>query len=123
MSKILIVDDEPNLRLLYETEFQLAGYETRTAADAQAGLAILDSWSPDLVILDIRMSGMDGLETLQQILQRERRVRVIFNTAFSSYRDNYLTWAADAYVTKSADVTELLDKVSELLQTELTAKQ
>jgi CheY-like chemotaxis protein len=123
MSKILIVDDEPHLRLLYETELKRAGYETQSAEDAPSGLKILDSWYPDLVILDIRMSGMDGLEALQRILQRERRVPVIFNTAFSSFQDNYLTWAADAYITKSADVTELLDKVEELLQIELVADE
>jgi DNA-binding response OmpR family regulator len=46
----------------------------------------------------------------------------VLNTAFSSYRDNYLTWAADAYVTKSSDVTELLDTVKNLLEERLAAR-
>ena len=48
---------------------------------------------------------------------------MVLNTAFSSYRDNFLTWAADAYVTKSADVTELLDTVRDLLKPEMATGQ
>ncbi|MCB1182741.1 response regulator [bacterium] len=116
MSKVLIVDDEPHLRLLYETELRRAGYETMTAGNAQQGLEFVETMKPDLVILDIRMAGMDGIEALQRILERDRRIPVILNTAFSSYRDNYLTWAADAYITKSADVSELLETVAGLLE-------
>jgi len=116
MSKVLIVDDEPHLRLLYETELRRAGYETMTAGNAQQGLEFVETMKPDLVVMDIRMAGMDGIDALQRILERDHKVPVVLNTAFSSYRDNYLTWAADAYVTKSADVTELIDTVAELLK-------
>ena len=119
MSKVLIVDDEPHLRLLYETELRRAGYETMTASNAQQGLEFVETMKPDLVILDIRMAGMDGIEALQRILERDNTIPVVLNTAFSSYRDNFLTWAADAYVTKSADVTELLDTVRGLLKPEM----
>jgi len=122
VSKVLIVDDEPHLRLLYETELRRAGYETMTASNAQQGLEFVETMSPDLVILDIRMAGMDGIEALQHILERNNSLPVVLNTAFSSYRDNYLTWAADAYVTKSADVTELLDTVHGLLHQGMTAE-
>lgn len=121
MSKILIIDDEPHLRLLYETELRRAGYETMTAGNAAQGLEYVETMKPDLVVLDIRMAGMDGIEALQRILERDNTIPVILNTAFSSYRDNYLTWAADAYVTKSSDVSELLDTVGELLKSRLTA--
>ncbi len=107
MIKILIVDDEPHLRLLYETELRRAGYETMTAGNAAQGLEFVQTMKPDLVILDIRMAGMDGIEALQRIIERDNSIPVILNTAFSSYKDNYLTWSADAYVTKSSDVTEL----------------
>jgi DNA-binding NtrC family response regulator len=116
VSKILIVDDEPHLRLLYETEFRRAGYETMSAGSAAQGLDIIQSMKPDLVVLDIRMAGMDGIEALQHILDRDSSVAVVLNTAYSSYKDNYMTWAADAYVTKSSDVTELLDTVREVLE-------
>ncbi len=123
MSKILIVDDEPHLRLLYETELRRAGYETMTASNAQQGLEFVETMKPDLVVLDIRMAGMDGIEALQRILERDNSIPVVLNTAFSSYRDNYLTWAADAYVTKSADITELVKTVDELLNPEVASGQ
>jgi len=115
VSMVLIVDDEPHLRLLYETELRRAGFETLTASNAAQGLEFVQTMKPDLVVLDIRMAGMDGIEALQRILDRDNSIPVVLNTAFSSYRDNYLTWAADAYVTKSADVTELVETVRNVL--------
>lgn len=123
MSKVLIVDDEPHLRLLYETELRRAGFETMTASNAAQGLEFVETMKPDLVILDIRMAGMDGIEALQRIIERDNSIPVVLNTAFSSYKDNYLTWAADAYVTKSSDVTELLDAVHEVLEARMATGQ
>jgi DNA-binding response OmpR family regulator len=123
MSKVLIVDDEPHLRLLYETELRRAGYETMTASNAMQGLEFVETMKPDLVILDIRMAGMDGIEALQRIIERDNSIPVVLNTAFSSYKDNYLTWAADAYVTKSSDVTELLGAVQEVLEARMATGQ
>ena len=60
MSKVLIVDDEPHLRLLYETELRRSGFETMTASNAIQGLEFVETMKPDLVVLDIRMAGMDG---------------------------------------------------------------
>ena len=80
MNKILIVDDEPHLRLLYETELRRAGYETMTATNAAQGLEFVETMQPDLVILDIRMAGMDGIEAMQRILERDSKVPVILNT-------------------------------------------
>lgn len=113
--KVLIVDDEPHLRLLYETELRRAGYETMTASNALQGLEFVDTMKPDLVVLDIRMAGMDGIEALQRILERDSTIPVVLNTAYSSYRENFMTWSADAYITKSSDVTELLATIKDLL--------
>jgi len=123
MSKVLIVDDEPHLRLLYETELRRAGFETMTASNAAQGLEFVETMKPDLVILDIRMAGMDGIEALQRIIERDNSIPVVLNTAFSSYKDNYLTWAADAYVTKSSDVSELLGAVNEVLEARMATGQ
>lgn len=121
MNRILIVDDEPHLRLLYETELRRAGFETMTASNAAQGLEFVETMKPDLVVLDIRMAGMDGIEALQHIIERDNSLPVVLNTAFSSYRDNYLTWSADAYVTKSSDVTELVETVTRLLKDRMAA--
>jgi len=116
------VDDEPHLRLLYETELRRAGYETMTADSALQGLEYVETMKPDLVVLDIRMAGMDGIEALQRIIERDNTLPVVLNTAFSSYQDNYMTWAADAYVTKSSDVTELLVTVDRILNEKMAAQ-
>ncbi len=122
MNRVLIVDDEPHLRLLYETELRRAGYETMTADSALQGLEYVETMKPDLVVLDIRMAGMDGIEALQRIIERDNTLPVVLNTAFSSYQDNYMTWAADAYVTKSSDVTELLETVDRILNARMAAR-
>lgn len=75
----------------------------------------VDSFKPDLVILDIRMPSIDGLETLNQILGKNNLIPVIINSAYSSYKDNFMSWSADAYIIKSGDLTELKDKVKELI--------
>ena len=121
MSRVLIVDDEPHLRLLYETELRRAGFDTLSAGDAVQGLEIVQTMKPDLVVMDIRMAGMDGIEAMQQILDRDSGIPVVLNTAYTSYKDNYLTWAADAYVVKSADVTELVTTVQEVMDKRVAA--
>ncbi len=111
---VLIVDDEPHLRLLYEIELARAGFATLSAANAEQGIEFVDTMHPDLVVLDIRMPGMDGVEAMQRILDRDNTIPVVLNTAYSSYRENFMTWAADAYVKKSSDVSELVRTVKEL---------
>jgi CheY-like chemotaxis protein len=90
-----------------------------TASNAEQALEYVETMKPDLVVLDIRMAGMDGIEALQRILDMDNTIPVILNTAYSSYKENFLTWSADAYVTKSSDVSELLTKVKELLAAKL----
>ena len=60
-----------------------------------------------LVVLDIRMPGMDGIAALNAILGKNRRVPVILNTAYPQYKENFMTWGAEAYVVKSSGLTEL----------------
>ena len=115
VKKILIVDDEPHLRLLYEIELRRLGYSTLAAENASQCLEFVETMNPDLVILDIRMPGMDGVDTLHHILNRKPEIPVILNTAYSSCCANYLTWAADACLRKSSDLTELTETVKNLL--------
>jgi CheY-like chemotaxis protein len=115
MKTVLIVDDEPYLRLLYETEVRRAGFSTLSAANGTQCLEYLTTMAPDLVILDMRMPGMDGVEVLQRIIAHDNRIPIVINTAFSSYSSNDLTGAADAIVIKSSDLTELIQTVKKLL--------
>ncbi len=113
--KVLIADDEKNIRLLYKTELESEGYEVELAENGMVCLEKIDSFKPDLVILDIRMPGMDGLETLNQILGKNNLIPVIIHSAYSYYKDNFMSWSADAYITKSSSTDKLKAKVKELL--------
>jgi len=115
MKKILVVDDEKNIRNLYEKELQDEGYAVTLAGNGREALEHFNSDRPDLVVLDIRMPGMDGLEALGKLLAEDPKVPVVLNSAYSSYKDNFLSWSADAYVVKSSDLTELKDTIRRLL--------
>ncbi|HUU26754.1 MAG TPA: response regulator [archaeon] len=115
MKRLLIVDDENNLRLLYKTEFEAEGYHVDTAGDAKEALSMFEREHYDLVILDIKMPGMDGIEALGKFLGRDNKLPVIINSAYDSYKDNFMSWAADSYVIKNSDLTELKQKVKESL--------
>jgi len=115
MKKLLIVDDEKHLRLLYQTEFEAEGYQADTAADAMEALTMFEHERYDLIILDIKMPGMDGIEALGKFLGRDNKIPVIINSAYDSYKDNFMSWAADSYVIKSSDLAELKQKVKEAL--------
>jgi DNA-binding NtrC family response regulator len=114
-TKLLVADDEKNLRELYKTELEDEGYEVETAANAVEVLKLLESGEYDVIVLDIKMPGMSGIDLLQKIMARDKRQPVILNTAYPSYRDNFMTWPAEAYVVKSADTTELKQAVKKVL--------
>jgi CheY-like chemotaxis protein len=114
--KILIVEDEEGLRLLYEEELKAEGYDVVSAKNGREAIRQLEEAKPDLIILDIVMPVMDGMETLGRIVGKERKIPIILNTSYSGYRQDFMSWAADAYVTKSSDLTELKNKIRELLE-------
>jgi CheY-like chemotaxis protein len=116
MKKILVVEDEESLRLLYEEELKAEGYDVLTARNGREAIRQLETGKPDLIILDIVMPVMDGMEALGRIVGQERKIPVILNTSYSGYRQDFMSWAADAYVTKSHDLTELKKKIRELLE-------
>ncbi len=115
MTTILIVEDDKNQRLLYEQELKLEGYEVVTASDGKEALEKAQEQLLDLIVMDINMPKMDGIETMGKILDKNKEIPVIINTAYSNYKDNFMSWAADAYVVKSSDLSELKDTVKEIL--------
>jgi two-component system, response regulator, stage 0 sporulation protein F len=114
--KILIVDDEENIRLLYEQELSEEGYQIAMAADGKECLEKVKSENPDLIILDIRMPKMDGLEAIGKIIELTKNIPIVLNTAYSTYKDDFMSWAADAYVVKSYDLDELKSTIKEVLK-------
>lgn len=115
MKTVLVVDDETNLRILYKKELQEEGYQMLAAASGEEALEQLKTNKVDLVVLDIKMEGMDGILTLREILTKDRNIKVILNSAYSTYKSDFSTWSADAYIIKSSDLDELKNKIKELL--------
>ncbi len=116
MATLLIVDDETHQRMLYQEELSEEGYQIILASNGKEALEKVVEATPDLVVLDIRMPVMDGLEALGKIIGKERNIPVIIHSAYSSYKEDFMSWAADDFVVKSADLTELKRKVRELLE-------
>ena len=111
MKTVLVADDEVSIRKLYHRELSREGYNVLFASNASEAIQLSRESHPDLVILDIRMPGMDGIEAMGRILEENNELPIVINTAYSSYKDSFLSWSADAYVTKSSDLTELKDTV------------
>jgi DNA-binding response OmpR family regulator len=101
--RILVVDDEEHIRELYRDELTEEGYEVMLAEDGFAALKALEAFRPDLVTLDVKIR--EGGATIP----------VLLLTAFGEFRQDFNTWASDAYIVKSADTTELVETVRGLL--------
>jgi len=116
MKTVLIVDDEKYLRLLYEQELRDEGYRVLIAENGEQALEKIHHEQIDLAILDIKMEGMTGIETLKEIMDINKDIKVILNSAYSSFKADFSTWSADAYLIKSSNLKELKEKVAELLE-------
>jgi two-component system alkaline phosphatase synthesis response regulator PhoP len=112
MTKILVIDDEPSIINLVSAYLKPEGYEVYTAADGNSGLKAARAFKPDLIILDLMLPGMDGIELLSR-LRRESDVYVIMLTARTEETDKIvgLSVGADDYVTKPFSPRELVARV------------
>lgn len=115
MSKLLIVDDETHIRMLYKKEFEGDGYDVLSAADPDEAMDIMAKEKPDLVILDIELGDENGLTLLNRLRQEYRDCAVILNSAYATYKSDFQSWLADAYIMKSSDLNPLKNKVKFLL--------
>lgn len=115
MEKILWMDDDPSLLYLYQEEFADEGYEVVPARNGREALAAFEKEAPRLVVMDLLMPMIDGIEALIVILSKNRQTPVILNTAYLHYREKFLNWGVAAYVIKSSDLTELKKKIREAL--------
>ncbi len=119
MHKILIVDDEEGIRMLYSMELQDEGYEVITLPDGNGLLEVIEKENPDCVIMDIKMKEFSGLDLLQQVRKRHYNLPVILNSAYSSFKVDLKSVAADYYVVKSSDLTELKEKLRLALESRI----
>ena len=115
MKKILVVDDEESIRFLYKEELEDEGYIVECAKDGEEAIEKVSVFKPDLVSLDIKMPGMDGIEALKRIREKERQLPIVLCSAYGEYKQDLTTWASDAYVVKCADLTAFKSTIRRLL--------
>jgi two-component system alkaline phosphatase synthesis response regulator PhoP len=117
MAKILVIDDEPSIVNLVKAYLKPEGYEVFTAADGISGLKAARAHKPDLIVLDLMLPGMDGIELLSQ-LRRDSNVYVILLTAKTEETDKIvgLSVGADDYVTKPFSPRELVARIRAALR-------
>ena len=118
MAKILCVDDEPALLRIYRDELSEEGHEVILARDGKEALGLLSAENPHVVILDIRMPNMDGLEALVALLGKNHTFPVILHSAYPEYKESFIAAGADAFVLKGSDLAELKRAIREILDRE-----
>ena len=114
--KILIVEDDESQRFLYSEELKEEGYDPILAKNGKEAMQFLRTMKPNLVVLDIVMPVMDGIEALGRMIGRYRDVPIILHTSYPQYKEDFMSWAADAYVNKSSDLTDLKRVIGDLLK-------
>jgi two-component system, response regulator, stage 0 sporulation protein F len=115
MKKILLVDDEEGIQLLYQEEFQDEGYEVISAFTGEEAMEKFRSEPPDLVILDIQMPGMNGIDVLRQMKMVAPQLPIILSTAYHEYKQDLCAWASEEYIVKSPDLQKLKEAVRKYL--------
>ena len=107
MARILLVDDEEYIRLLYSEELGSEGHQVMSTATGHNLLSRIEHLQPDVVVLDIKLVEYNGLELLQTIRNQYHDLPVILCTAYDTYKEDPTSIAADYYVVKSFDLSEL----------------
>ncbi|MEW6220458.1 MAG: response regulator [Thermodesulfobacteriota bacterium] len=105
--KILLVDDEESIHLLYKEELEDEGYEVHSALSGDEALRKYNIVLPDLVVLDINMPGMNGIEVLRRLKEIKPTLPVILSSAYNEYKQDLGSWASDDYLVKSSNLDEL----------------
>ena len=113
---ILVIDDDESLRRLCSRILASRGCEVHTAADGEEAVRKVQIQAYRVVLLDLKMPGMDGIEAMSRMLARDHKLPVILNTAHASYKDDFRAWSADVYVVKSSDLEELKTAIRQVLE-------
>jgi two-component system, OmpR family, response regulator len=117
-ARLLVVDDEPNIAELLSASLRFAGFEVATANDGQGALRAARKFRPDLMVLDVMMPGMDGLEVVRRLSSEGARCPVLFLTARDGTDDKItgLTLGGDDYVTKPFSLEEVIARIRAVLR-------
>ncbi|KQX67037.1 response regulator transcription factor [Angustibacter sp. Root456] len=117
-ARLLVVEDEPNIRELLSTSLRFAGFEVHTAGDGQTALRLAESTRPDLLVLDVMLPDMDGFSVTRRLRDQGRQVPVVFLTARDDTHDKVtgLTVGGDDYVTKPFSLEEVVARIRAVLR-------
>lgn len=125
MKRILVADDEANIRLLFEAVLAEAGHEVVTVATGREAVRKILKDEYDLIILDIKMPDMNGLEVVQKLRALNKPTPVLICSAFKHLEDDYVikTGGVSAYLTKPVNLQEVKTKIGQLLGTDTAKKE
>ncbi|MEU6716610.1 response regulator transcription factor [Nonomuraea purpurea] len=116
-ARLLVVDDEPNIRELFSASLRMAGFEVLTAADGKEALRVAEESTPDLVMLDVMLPDLDGLAVAGRLRSRGRRVPVLFVTAKDTPEDRIAGLGlGEDYVTKPFSLEEVIARIRAVLR-------
>ncbi|HVV74987.1 MAG TPA: response regulator transcription factor [Mycobacteriales bacterium] len=117
-ARLLVVDDEPNIVELLSASLRFTGFEVATAADGQEALRLVESFQPDLVVLDVMMPGIDGFEVVRRMREGKHLMPVLFLTARDATEDKIagLTLGGDDYITKPFSLEEVVARIRAVLR-------
>jgi len=109
MHTILVADDDTNIRIFLETALTLDGYRVVLAENGEEALALTKAAAPDLMILDIKMPGMHGLEVIEEVRRESKDLPIVILTAYDGMRDDYTVWLGGVaeYLVKPIDPKRL----------------
>jgi two-component system, response regulator, stage 0 sporulation protein F len=108
---VLIVDDEEHIRLLFKEELEDEGYTVDLASNGLDALDKLKRSAYSVIVLDIKMPGMDGIQTLAEIKKINKDQPVILCSAYGEFKQDFASWVSDGYIVKSADTRELKEMI------------
>ncbi|MCU6709880.1 response regulator transcription factor [Paenibacillus sp. J5C_2022] len=116
--KILVVDDEPSISMLIDFNLKLAGYDVRCVDDGEAVFDMLRSFRPDLIVLDLMLPKMDGIQVCRELRKQNNAVPIIMLTALQDVTDKIagLDNGADDYMTKPFSPQELISRIGAIFR-------
>lgn len=129
MAKILVVDDEPDIREVVGIVLETSGHDVMYAEDGKKGLSLVKKWQPDLIILDVMMPKMNGMQVLQLLRNMDEfdHIPVIMLTATTQYAreddEHYRKkTGADDFISKPFNPADLVERVNNVLQNNFRKK-
>ena len=104
--RILVVDDEENIRLLFKEELEEENYEVEVASNGYEALEKIKNTHFDLVVMDIKMPGMDGIQALNEIKNINKDQPVILCSAYGEFKQDFSSWVSDGYKVRRVTARE-----------------